>query len=219
MSSAYREVGIGMVDAPAGKATGPLLVTQDFGGRSNQGNPFVLGVAYADANRNGFYDVGEGLGGATVTLRSGTRTFTTTTSAAGGYQLQVPNGTYTLTVSGAGLTNPPQTVTVNGANVHINFVRAAPPPAPTVTGPGSTTSSTTPTLTWTASQGAVRYELWVNDLTTGASQVIHLTNLTATSFRAATALARGHRYAAWVRAFDGLGQASDWSQPLVFAVL
>jgi hypothetical protein len=123
MSPTFREVGFGLVNSTPGKTTGPLLVTQDFGSRSNQGNAFVLGVAYADANRNGCYDVGEGLPGATVTLRGAAGTFSTTTTAAGGYQLQVPNGNYSLTVSGAGLTNPPQVVTVNGANVHFNLVR------------------------------------------------------------------------------------------------
>ena len=63
---------------------------------------FITGVAYKDANGNGFYDAGEGIG---ATLRfSGPTTFTeslnriTTQGVSSNY---VPNGTYTVTATAA----------------------------------------------------------------------------------------------------------------------
>jgi uncharacterized protein YkwD len=163
MNPQFQEIGIGMVDATAGKQTGPLLITQDFSFRSWLGRPFLLGVVYKDTNADGLYGMGEGLGGASVNVSGAGGTFTTTTTAAGGYQLQLPAGTYTVTVSGAGLASPlTQTVTIGSANVEASFVAptgAVAPATPTMTGPTSATTVRLPGFTWTASSGAVRYDL------------------------------------------------------------
>ena len=67
-------------------------------------DPTLLGVAIFDADEDDFYDVGEGLGGVTVTAEGGGQTFTTTTWEAGGYQMSVaPNVTYEVTFSGGAL--------------------------------------------------------------------------------------------------------------------
>ena len=47
MAGIFDEVGISIIDAPAGESVGPMLVTQDFGSRRGQ-NPFVLGAIYDD---------------------------------------------------------------------------------------------------------------------------------------------------------------------------
>ncbi|MEZ6126483.1 MAG: SdrD B-like domain-containing protein [Planctomycetaceae bacterium] len=73
-----------------------------------------------------------------------------------------------------------------------------------------TTGSATPTISWNAVAGAARYELWVNNLTTGAKKVIHATDLTATSLTPSSALPFGN-YAAWVRAVESSGRSGDWS--------
>jgi Ca2+-binding RTX toxin-like protein len=102
MSGLFREVGISMIDAPAGKNVGPYLVTQNFGARRNQGNSFVVGVLYDDRNGDRTFNAGEGIGGATVIAAGAAGTFSTASWAAGGYQLHLPPGTYTLIASGAG---------------------------------------------------------------------------------------------------------------------
>jgi hypothetical protein len=94
---------------------------------------------------------------------------------------------------------------------------------PQITAPASPTTTTSPNLTWTASsdgvaadQGVIQYELWVNNLTTGQSKIIHQTMLTATSFTPTTPLPPGN-YAAWVQASFG-GKVSAWSSSYLFTI-
>jgi uncharacterized delta-60 repeat protein len=82
---------------------------------------------------------------------------------------------------------------------------------PTVTAPTGTVLTVTPTITWTAITGTLRYDLWVDNLTTGQSQVIRQTNLTAASFTPSTPLTAKSTYRVWVRAFDTQGRPSAWS--------
>lgn len=143
MSPSFREVGMSVI-AENNSATqvGPLVITQDFGNRFNFGNSYLLGVVYGDANTNGAYNAGEGLANVNVAITGSTGTFNTTTMTAGGYQLQVPAGSYTVTFSGGALTAPiVRTVTVGSANVKVDGVAGQvgnpppPPPPPSNTAP------------------------------------------------------------------------------------
>jgi uncharacterized protein YkwD len=124
MNSEYHEVGIAVVtDTRTGVTLGPLVATEDFGARFDQGNPFLVGVAYNDANHNGRYDAGEGLSGVTIQITGTGGTFTTTTMSAGGYQIQLPAGSYTVTASGGSLTSSSSvSVVVQSANVEADFL-------------------------------------------------------------------------------------------------
>ena len=64
---------------------------------------YLTGVVFKDANGNGSYDIGEGRGGVTVKAVGSRGHGTTTTFASGGYTLPLRTGTYTVTVSGGGL--------------------------------------------------------------------------------------------------------------------
>lgn len=123
MSSDTREVGISILSENDGKTSvGPLVVTKNFGNRFNFGNPFLLGVAYQDQNKNGRYDSQEGLSGVTITI-DGVNDFQTKTMTAGGYQIQVPAGKYTVTFSGGALSQPiVKAVTVGSTNVKVDAV-------------------------------------------------------------------------------------------------
>jgi hypothetical protein len=94
---------------------------------------------------------------------------------------------------------------------------SGPPAVPTLTGPVATTDNTRPTLTWSEVNFAVRYDLWVRNLTTGQDQVIRQQNLTTNSFRPATALPEG-QYRFWVEAHDDLGNRSGWSASRDFTI-
>ena len=81
--------------------------------------PFLTGVVFNDLNNNGKYDVGEGLGGVTVTIPG---VGTTTSFDSGGYSLHVNPGAYTVIASGGGLVSPvTQTVAVGTTNYRLNF--------------------------------------------------------------------------------------------------
>ncbi|MBD2101703.1 CAP domain-containing protein [Leptolyngbya sp. FACHB-261] len=122
MSRNFREVGIGITTTNGtNNRLGPLVITQDFGNRSNFGNSWLLGVVFKDADRDNFYDNGEGLGQIRVQATGTAGTFTGTTMTAGGYQMQLPSGAYTVTFSGGTLSGPiSQQVTIGGTNVKLD---------------------------------------------------------------------------------------------------
>ena len=100
MSAGFREIGVGVTpEANNATSVGPLVVTEDFGNRfGNRG--FILGVAYTDADLNGFYTPGEGRADLTVTLGSAS----TVSWTNGGYTLETPaTGAQTVNLSGGGL--------------------------------------------------------------------------------------------------------------------
>ncbi len=108
------QIGIGIANASNGT---PYYVIDTAANRDAR--PFVTGVVFLDANSNGRYDAGEGLGGATITV-SGIGAFTT--FSTGGYSIQLDPGFHTLTVSGAGLPGSiAQTVVLDSTNVRLNF--------------------------------------------------------------------------------------------------
>ena len=127
----YREVGIGVVLASNGKV-GPQVVTQDFASRPEL-TPMVTGVAYYDFNQNGFYDIGEGIEGATLAVAGSG--FYAISAASGGYSVPVPaNGNYTVTIALSGLPETRKTIAVGGnQNVKVDFTPAYMPSA--VSGP------------------------------------------------------------------------------------
>ncbi len=103
--------------------------------------PFLTGVAYTDSvNHNNFYNVGEGIGGVTITVRrtSDNAVFTTTSYATGGYSLPLAAGTYAVGASGGALggTVNKGNVTIGTDNVKEDFtpfmVNGTSPPPPVV---------------------------------------------------------------------------------------
>jgi uncharacterized protein YkwD len=213
------QVGVGVVQGGTGAWTNYYTV-DSANAAASPAQPFLTGVVYRDADGNGRYDSGEGLGGVTLTVFSGSRVVaTTTTFDSGGYRLPLSAGSYTVTAGGGGLAAPvTRTVTMGTVNSRLDFVaQPAAPAVPTVTGPASPTTSPTPTITWTASAGATRYELWVSDLTRGVNPFVHLTNLTATSYTPSSGWAAG-TYRVWVQAFNAAGVGSGASATRDFTI-
>lgn len=91
------------------------------------------------------------------------------------------------------------------------------PPAPTLLGPEGTTSTPTPEFSWTASQGAVRYDLWVYYAPTDTHGIIRDQNVSSTTYTPSTDLEPG-RYLFWVRAFNADGLAGPWSLQMEFTI-
>ncbi|MBX9678136.1 MAG: hypothetical protein K2X38_05175 [Gemmataceae bacterium] len=220
MATDVREIGIGIVDDTATPGFGPLVITQNFGRRFNQGNPFFLGVAYDDTNADAYYSLNEGIGGVTVSavgINGTSGTFQTTTSDAGGYQLQLGAGTYQVTASGGSLAAPiVRTITIGSSNVRSNFIRT-PLASPIWSSQIGTTAQTRPTFSWGAPPEAVRFDLRVDNVSTGQLQIIRETNLNTNSFATTTSLPAG-TYRAWVRGYSATNQISNWSDQLSFTI-
>jgi len=153
-TSAFREVGVGVVDGSNG-SVGPQLATQDFGA-AFAGTPFLTGVAYYDLNGNRFYDPGEGIGGMTVQVNGST--YFGITANSGGYAVPLTtNGNYTLTFSGPGFTPTQQVVTVSGlANLKVDFVPAYSPPV--LSGPNPAALNQSNAYSFNPVGGATNYQ-------------------------------------------------------------
>src|SRR6266851_3055716 len=110
------QVGIGIVQDGSGPHRNYYTIDTAAGIDSR---PILTGVVYNDANHSGRYDVGEGLGGVTITVAG---VGSTTTWASGGYSFPLDPGTYTVTASGGALAAPfTRTVTVGSTNSRLNF--------------------------------------------------------------------------------------------------
>ena len=123
----FKQIGISYVPTSV-PSFGPYVMTEDFGTPADNTESFLVGVVYNDSNNNGAYDMGEGLGGVTITTDTGA--YYTTTSASGGYVLPLPtgSGTLTITASGGGLGAPRVTKITYGdsTNVEVDFTTAQP---------------------------------------------------------------------------------------------
>ena len=82
---------------------------------------------------------------------------------------------------------------------------------------GSSNSAAGVLFAWTTVANSSRYELWVNNLSTGANRFIFETALTTISFAPTAQLASGN-YRAWVRAIGATGTPGAWSAGVDFTV-
>jgi hypothetical protein len=138
-----KEIGVGV-------ATGDFngfhaaMTTADFASAGS--GVFLTGVAYNDSiKRNQFYNVGEGLGGITITAtRSDGKVFTTTTWSSGGYTLPLSAGSYTLRASSNLFPPKSSTIIIKDRNIKVDFLPAAlvDKSAPTATLQSATRSRT-----------------------------------------------------------------------------
>ena len=123
LNSKYQEIGIGF--QTGGYLTwDAAFVTQNFARSGSKA--FLTGVTMDDKDGDRFYDIGEGLGGLTVTAVSASGAkYTTTTGSAGGYNLALGAGTYTVTFSGGGHASVTKQVTVGSSNVKLDLIDPA----------------------------------------------------------------------------------------------
>ena len=138
----YSEVGIGVVNT-ANKGLGPKVITQDFASRSDA-KPMLVGVAYNDSVKaDHFYQAGEGVGDVSIDVtNSAGQTQTVQTWDAGGYQIALDPGNYTVTARAGNTVIRSQAVTIGTQNVKVDFNLSDPwvgivvaPPAPVVVTP------------------------------------------------------------------------------------
>lgn len=129
----FREVGIGVLNGPGANGTGPQIVTIDFAARRNP-TPLLVGTVFYDLNGNGFYDLGEGIGG--VTARIPDATAYAMTAGSGGYVVPTTDGPGKVDFSWQGSPLGSVSFTVSGGvNVPASLIVAY--RAPVVIGPQS----------------------------------------------------------------------------------
>jgi Domain of unknown function (DUF4114)/SdrD B-like domain len=129
MSTLIREVGISAIEDYSSAPIGPMVVTEDFGTRAAlNGKAWLLGVAFQDANKNGWYNAGEGLSDVSVKITGINGTYfsdTITVGAAGGYQELLDPGQYQVDFSENGRQLASQTTTISASqpsNVKVDLV-------------------------------------------------------------------------------------------------
>ncbi|MGE4000945.1 MAG: FG-GAP-like repeat-containing protein [Planctomycetaceae bacterium] len=143
LGGAFRELGTGVryglfTNPNNGVTYNASMVSEEFGNPWSNG--FITGVVFQDG-RSGlaaddFYTIGEQVGSGTITAVSSTgQTYSINIGSSGGYALQVPNGTYTVTATGGavGGTYVVSNVIIAGArNVKVDIDTShAPPPVVT----------------------------------------------------------------------------------------
>ncbi|MEZ6135242.1 MAG: Ig-like domain-containing protein [Pirellulaceae bacterium] len=113
----------GTITSFGGANFGPLVNTNVL---ANIENPPVMavGAVFEDENNSGWYEAGEGIGGVNIVFSGAAGTFTTTALSAGGYQIELPAGTYTATATGGGMAHPVvlNNIVVSNKNVWKNLI-------------------------------------------------------------------------------------------------
>ncbi len=182
-----REAGMGIVlgtkSALPGadrEDVGPLVITQNFGEVQNADRtPFITGVAYYDFNSNGQYDLGEGLGGVSVT--SDGVTVGAITADAGGYAVPVPaKHSYNVTFSAPGIVSQIFHVNLETNNEKIDFVAPYLPPQPVGPNPALTLRPNTYRFAPVGVAIGYQWRLWNRTATTIEGAENGLVGITAT---------------------------------------
>lgn len=217
-SAVYTEIGIGIIFNGKGLMqgyVGPYVITQNFGMRSVR---YITGVVYADKNNNGFYDIGEGLEGVTVTPNRGT--YYAISSTSGGYAIPFTgSGSVTITASGGNLTAPvTKTIDFTGENTKVDFIPAsAGPGAVTLQTPANNATGRTLelALAWGKASLADAYQWQVATMQSFASSSI-VDSGTASSNTVTVALRACNTKYYWrVRGVNSIGPGA-WSNVFAF---
>jgi uncharacterized protein YkwD len=128
MSPNFKEAGSSLISGPytqQGTTWNAAITGQDFGTRS--GNSFLTGLGCTQKNATfNICDVTNPVTGATVQAvrQNDNQTFTTTTGETGEYDLRIPAGIYTVTITGGGLNGQIQftNIVMASQNVKLDFL-------------------------------------------------------------------------------------------------
>jgi serralysin len=119
-STGFREIGIGVATGEYQGSNG-ITATEAFA-RSGSSS-FLLGTTFDDRDGDRAYDPGEGLGGVSIDIRNTAgQSWHATSWDAGGWQLALPAGSYSVTFSGGGLAAPvTKSAVVGSVNVKLDL--------------------------------------------------------------------------------------------------
>jgi len=123
LAAEFREIGVGQkqgyfFNSKDNTTYLGAMLTENFATSGNK--YFLTGVIYSDANNNQFYDVGEGLNGATISVNENSYPVYST----GSYSIPLSNGTYDVVVRGSSFPEAVNyRVQINGANVKLDVIK------------------------------------------------------------------------------------------------
>ena len=130
MNPNFSEVGISMLgeNNPSTKV-GDWITTVDFASpHSTQvgDGAYLLGVIFSDLNYSGFYEAGEGISNVKIKIipnNPDQETIEFSPYQAGGYQMFLENGLYSIAVSGPDFSDTiVKHVAIQGQNVKVDFI-------------------------------------------------------------------------------------------------
>jgi len=98
-----------------------------------------------------------------------------------------------------------------------SFVAFSVTVAPTITQGQNAAFDRTPVIKWDPLSGAHHYDVWINNLSTGVSQIVRNTNVTSTTFTGSNTLPIGN-YRVWVRGITTDGYPTGWSSAANFSI-
>ncbi len=143
LNDTFREIGVGFEVGRYGNFEG-AFVTQNFA--RTVSNAFLTGVAFDDLDGDKRYDVNEGLGNFTVSAKNNTTAAITAvkTGLAGGYEMELAPGSYTVSFSGSGFSTTSKQINIGSKNVKLDLIdpAASIPPASSGTIMGTTGADT-----------------------------------------------------------------------------
>ncbi len=167
-------------------------------------------------------------------VNNGGTLFFTANDMINGQEIWMSDGTATGTTLFADLTGDagsshPQNLTVINGRIFgsvmseatgregMSVIDVFTPAAPSITAPTGSTQLQRPTITWTASAGAVSYDVFIKNNATGANPQVSVNVVGATSYLPTVDLGIG-KFTVWVRAVSAAGTKSGWSVSRDFTV-
>ena len=125
----YKEIGTGVrygQYTSSGTTYNAIMVTELFGTDWGAEDNFLTGVVYTDSasgpRNDNFYSIGEAEGGGTIIAHAENgQTYSVPVGSSGGWSLQVPDGTYHVTLDDGGTRYIVEGVVVGGENEKVDF--------------------------------------------------------------------------------------------------
>lgn len=189
----------------SGTSAGTVLV-RDIHSGANNSSPTAL----TNVNGTLYFNATDGTTGSEVWKSDGTAAGTVLTtdlrSAADGSDPRY-------------LTNVAGTLyfSATDGNSGIELWSLRDPQTPVLLNPVSSTAAMRPLFAWNAGSGAVSYEIWIRNDSTGANPFVQAT--TSTNFWQPTSDLGIGRFTFWVRATTAAGTRTAWSQPWQFTIV
>jgi len=125
LNGTFREIGIGFTVGQY-KGYESVFITEDFAMTAS--NPFLTGVAFDDLDGDKRYDINEGLGSFTVSAKNNVTgaIMTTQTTPAGGYDIELAAGSYTVSFINSSFTTTSQQISIGSKNVKLDLIDPTP---------------------------------------------------------------------------------------------